>query len=183
MLALYRNPASRPSTLSCHSLTCRSLAALAAISLFAMALAGCGGSRSATPPASNSVAAVAAGNWSITASAFPDGSQMAPLRGSLVQSASGLTGIFRAAAASACLPVGTNLLLSGEMSKTGHLDLVSAATNGTIWSFSGQVASDGRSIANGSVRLSGAGCPTDPAPATGTQYTPISGVYTGSFIG
>ncbi|MGI8772732.1 MAG: hypothetical protein ACR2JE_15010 [Acidobacteriaceae bacterium] len=162
--------------------------ALLSLSLFALLLSGCA-STPHTFASSGSAYAVASGNWAITPqlSASTSGQAVPALptaSGALTRAADGsLSGTFRLSPAPACLGgnVSSNLSLSGATDATGRLHLTSQPVEGAIWSLTGQLSADGKTLTASTTTISGGACPVITASAAGTFYTPISGTYTGSF--
>ncbi len=151
------------------------------LSLCSLGLAGCGSSHSLPSQLSTSAFADLSGNWTIAPQAAPGEAQLPAASGSLTSQGNAVSGIFRLNGPSGCFAPATNLVLSGEMSSTGKLTLASAPIAGATWSLQGQIAPGGRSITNATYSVKGGACPETGGSAGGTQYTPISGVYAGTF--
>ncbi len=146
---------------------------------------GCGSASSS----SGSSFAVVSGNWAITPqlsgenTGQPGGAVALPTAsGSLSRAVNGaISGTLRLSPAPACLGSSGYLAVSGTTDALGRLQLTSQAVNGATWRVAGQVSSDGKTLTAATMTVSGGGCSTVAAGATGTMYTPISGTYSGNF--
>jgi hypothetical protein len=171
------------------------LSALLGFPLLALLATGCASSSNSNHFDAGSTAtyAVASGNWAITPqiSDQPSSQQsgqaiespaLPTASGSLTRAVNGsVSGIFRLSPAPACLSGNGDLAISGGADAQGQLHLSSAPVDGAIWTLTGQLSTDGKMLTAGTVSLGGGACPTITASAAGTFYTPISGIYSGSF--
>jgi hypothetical protein len=84
---------------------------------------------------------------------------------------------------SSCVTPATDILLTGSVGGTNQLQLISSPFDGTTLTLKGQVTPDGKEITNASWSFAGGNCSTiGTADVTATDYSEISGTYTGNFV-
>lgn len=145
---------------------------LAAAGLVLTLVAGCG---QQTPPLQ--VGAKLAGNWSFTSAASKLTLNLGFTQGAYetVSAVARLNG-------SACVAPGTDIVLTGSVSGSNQMTLVSAPFGGTVLTIKGDVASDSKGIAAASWSFAGGSCGKLGAMAvTATNYSNIAGTYSGPF--
>jgi len=149
----------------------RSLAA--AIGGFALALlSGCG-----TVNPNMAVGTALSGNWS-----FASANNAAILNTGFTQGAYETVSAVARLNGVSCVSPSTDILLTGSVTATNQMTLVSAPFSGTVLTLKGDVAADGKGIADASWNFAGGNCAAlGSASVTATAYSNIAGTYTGSF--
>lgn len=154
--------------------------------LLPFSLLGC--SSSMKQPASNTTPQSVGGNWELTSSA-PQAAALPRLAGSFSGNTSAITGLFHTTATGACITPQTIVSVSGKADSNRHLTLTSAPFgNGSVLTVTGTLATDGRSISDGSYNVAGGSCAfsapegRSATPMIAARYQTISGSYTGSFV-
>lgn len=141
--------------------------------LLAGLLSGCG--PSTTSIAATSYARVA-GNWQFT----PSTPSTPALAGSLNVNGSSVSGMLHPLPSAAC-PAAPATPATGAIDDNGTLSLTSPGFNGGALALTGTLAPDQKSLLNARYTVSGGSCPSPKdTTSSGTQYTPISGTYTGT---
>jgi hypothetical protein len=83
---------------------------------------------------------------------------------------------------SSCVTPTTNIVLTGSVGGSNQMTLVSAPFGGTVLTLRGDVATDGKGIANATWSFAGGNCGKFGKMAvTATNYTNIAGTYAGPF--
>lgn len=119
-----------------------------------------------------------AGNWAFTAANQQLDLNLGFTQGSYetVSAVGRLHGV-------ACISPATDILLTGSVSATNQMTLVSSPLNGSTVTLRGQLAADSSGMAGTTLTFSGGQCASLGTKAvTATQYSPIGGTYTGNFI-
>jgi hypothetical protein len=82
-----------------------------------------------------------------------------------------------------CVSASTNILLTGSVSGANQMTLVSSPFNGTTLTLKGDVAANGKGMANASWSFAGGNCAVlGTADVTATNYSEVAGTYSGNFI-
>lgn len=82
-----------------------------------------------------------------------------------------------------CVSPTTDILLTGSVSGSNQMMLVSSAFGGTTLTLKGEVAEDGKGIAGATWNFSGGSCASlGNANVAATEYSEIAGTYTGTFV-
>lgn len=161
-----------------HPRTRRS-AVVASLSLLPLLLAGCAAGVT-RGPGSSPLPDLVTGNWQVNSTA-PVAAHLSSVSGTLSGTSAAMTGIFHTQAASACIAPSKSFELSGSADKAGNVSLSGPLANGTL-TLTGTLAADGKSLEDASYTVAGGSCAFNkPADATAEVYTPISGMYTGTF--
>lgn len=135
-------------------------------------LSGCGVKN---PPLQ--VGSSLAGNWSFA----PANSTMALNLGFTQGSYETVSAVARLSGAS-CLSPTTDIILSGSVTPTNEVTLVSAPVNGSVLTLKGQVAEDGDGMAGATWSFTGGNCGSlGRANVAATDYAEIAGNYQGTF--
>jgi len=81
-----------------------------------------------------------------------------------------------------CISPTTDIVLSGSIDASNNMTLVSAPFSGTTLTLRGQLAANGQAMTGTSWRFAGGGCGQMGAQnVTATDYSAISGTYSGDF--
>jgi len=82
-----------------------------------------------------------------------------------------------------CVSPNTNILLTGSVGGDNQMMLVSSPFSGTTLTLKGSVTPDGKAIGNAAWSFAGGNCGAiGAANVTATDYSAISGTYTGTFL-
>lgn len=148
---------------------------LAAAASFAFVFAaGCGLQN--TP--ADGVGTALSGNWAFTST----GNSSMSLNLGFTQGAYETVSAVARLNGAPCVTPSTNILLSGSVSAANQMTLVSSPFNGTTLTLKGDVAVNGKGIANATWSFSGGSCgPMGTAQVNATNYADIGGTYTGNF--
>jgi len=161
-------------------------------------LSGCSGGLSPTP----AITAVSVtGNWQFTSTATA-AATLPSLSGSLTGSGANIAGIIHSDTKAGCISPATPIAISGSTSAQGITTLAGQVAGG-MFTMTGTLAADGRSLSAASYTVSGGTCTfpavktsfnptpdtamTGPTPdtamasATAQSYSSITGTYTGGF--
>ena len=118
------------------------------------------------------------GNWSFA----PSTSAVIILNLGFTQGAYETVSAVARLTGASCVSPTTDILLTGSVGGTNQMLLISSPFNGTTLTLKGQVTPDGKEIANASWSFAGGNCSTiGTADVTATDYSEISGTYTGNF--
>jgi hypothetical protein len=163
------------------------LVSLAPVATIAFSLLGCSGilPKDITPAAN---VIQVSGNWAF-ASSSPSAANLPQLSGSLAGTNASISGSFHTSASGACIDAQTIVKVTGSADANNNLILTSAPfASGSVLTVKGRLAADGKSISSASYSVTGGSCAFPEAngsayvPLTATQYQPISGTYTGTFV-
>jgi hypothetical protein len=84
---------------------------------------------------------------------------------------------------SSCVSPTSDILLTGSVGLDNKMMLVSSPFSGTTLTLQGEVSPDGKGIAAASWTFAGGNCASlGQASVTATDYSPINGTYTGTFV-
>ena len=151
----------------------------AASLLFAALMAGCGSGtlKSIQPEVSLT------GNWSFTASASGNGSPPLILNAGFTQGSSGAVSAVAHLNGAACLNSASAIALSGSVSPSNQIALISQPFQGTTLMLNGTLAPNGKTISNASWSFSGGSCAAlGNGGIIAEDYSQINGTYTGIFV-
>lgn len=153
-----------------RSATLRAASGLALISTFF--LAGCGVKNSPLQ-----VGTSVSGNW-----AFTPATPGVALNVGFMQGAYETVSAVARLNGASCISPSTDIVLSGSVDALNNLTLVSSPFNGTTLTLRGQIAANGQAMTAASWRFAGGECGQLGAEnVTATDYSAISGTYSGSF--
>lgn len=146
------------------------------LALAALVIAGCNAGRINSPAASLN------GNWSFVAPAA-QGAQPLILNAGFQQSADGSISAVAHLNGAACVSATAPITLSGFVSGSNRVTLVSQPFGETKLTLRGDLAPGGKSILDASWTFAGGSCADlGSATVTATNYTQINGTYNGTFI-
>jgi len=150
----------------------RSSLLLAACGLFLTFAAGCG-----TQSAPLEVGAKLSGNWAFT-TAKPN----LALNVGFTQGAYETVSAVARLTGSACVPATTDITLTGSVSGSNQMTLVSQPFNGTVLTMKGLVAANSKAMTGVTWSFAGGTCGSlGTIAATATNYSEIAGTYNGNF--
>ncbi|HEY4011235.1 MAG TPA: hypothetical protein VGM11_13860 [Acidobacteriaceae bacterium] len=119
------------------------------------------------------------GNWQVTVTG--SGVPLPRISGSLVGGTAGLSGVLHADATSGCATATDAIVVTGSTDTNNVTTFTGTVAGGTL-TISGTLASDGRSLTNATVNVSGGQCAFSAAEqATVQNYSPVTGTYVGTF--
>jgi hypothetical protein len=139
--------------------------------------AGCGGLGANNQALT--VGTALSGNWAFA----PSNSTAATLNLGFTQGAYETVSAVAHLNGVSCVSPATNILLTGSVSGSNQMMLVSSAFGGTTLTLRGQVAENGKGIAGATWNFSGGSCASlGNANVAATEYSEIAGTYTGTFL-
>ncbi len=150
--------------------------ALAVSSLILMlALAGCADDGVVYDYSQNFVS----GNWQVSAAG--NGVTLPQISGALVGTNETFTGILHADATTGCATANQPITITGTTDDKGNITLTGPIAGGTL-TISGGLSSDGRSLTNATMNVSGGQCAfTSSVQAQVQNYSSVTGTYAGTF--
>ncbi len=156
------------------------LASSAAVSLL-LACVGCNQVVISPSGASTTSPVSVAGNWQVSSS-DPVAAMLPSLSGALAGGGSSITGIVHSDSSAACIAPSVGIALTGSADAANHVTLTGVNLAGGMLTLSGTLATDGRSMANVTYKVSGGTCAfAAAANATAQSFSSITGNYTGTF--
>lgn len=151
----------------------RFLAAAGAVLVLAT---GCGGIQNNPTLAATTVLS---GNWAFT----PANNSSVALNLGFTQGAYETVSAIARLNGVSCISPTTNLLLTGSVTAANQMTLVSSPFGGTTLTLTGIVTPDGKAIGNAAWTFAGGNCGSiGTADLTATNYSEISGNYSGNFL-
>ncbi|HEV2577388.1 MAG TPA: hypothetical protein VGU25_09280 [Acidobacteriaceae bacterium] len=120
------------------------------------------------------------GNWQVSATG--SGLPLPMMSGALVGTSSGaFTGVLHADATTGCATAAQPIAITGTTDDTGLITLTGPVAGGTL-TISGGLSSDGRSLTNATVNVTGGQCAfVSSVKAQVQNYSSVTGTYVGTF--
>jgi hypothetical protein len=121
------------------------------------------------------------GNWQVSSTAASAG-KLSVLTGELTGSPTSITGVLHANSAAECVTPTTSIPLKGT-ADPNRLVTLSGELAGGVYTLSGTLASDGRSLTGATYTVTGGSCAfASAAEAVAQSYSPVTGTYVGTFV-
>ncbi len=119
------------------------------------------------------------GNWQVSSST--GGVPLPKISGALNSQPAGLTGVLHADATTGCSTVADPIAVTGNTDSKGVTTLTGPVAGGTL-TITGTLASDGRSLTNATVNVTGGQCAFATAAQASVQnFSSVTGSYVGTF--
>ncbi|HEX4168672.1 MAG TPA: hypothetical protein VHZ55_24680, partial [Bryobacteraceae bacterium] len=150
--------------------------------LFVLLLGGCGAGHSPAATGYAAGAAAVAGNLAFSSANSQSGSGPLLINAGVTQEVNGdVTAVAHVSGAS-CMASSDCIPMTGLVSASNRLTFGSEPVAGATLTVEGQLSPNGNSLLAGTYSFTGANCaPLAQGQITGTQYSSISGTYTGTF--
>ncbi len=123
------------------------------------------------------------GNWSFTAQPTSSSSSQLTLNAGLSSQPNGKITAVAHLSGAPCASAATAISMSGSLNDFGQLVLTSQPFGGTVLTIKGEMPGGASKLTNTTLTFSGGSCaPLGRFPVATTQFAPINGTYTGTFI-
>jgi hypothetical protein len=151
----------------------------AAFGLVFLLATGCNSTQSSLNQSVNSIS----GNWAFTTAASQSAPTPLTLNAGFTQGSDQAVSAVAHLSGSACISTTTSIALSGSIGANNQLVLTSKPFGGTTLSLKGQLATGGKAISDATWSFSGGSCAKlGTAAVKATDYSQISGTYSGNFV-